>query len=145
MNRLFIVVLAVLAFAACKPTVEKAPKIAMEDFFRNPEKTAFRLSPNGEYFSYLAPYEKRLNVFVQKVGADSAVRVTSETARDIAGYLWKGNNRILFLKDTGGDENFQLYGVNTDGSELKGLTVFDKVRTELIDDLKMLMAKSLLA
>ena len=136
MNRLFIVVLAVLAFAACKPSVEKAPKIAMEDFFRNPEKTAFRLSPNGEYFSYLAPYEKRLNIFVQKVGADSAVRVTSEIARDIAGYLWKGNNRILFLKDTGGDENFQLYGVNTDGSELKGLTVFDKVRTELIDDLK---------
>ena len=84
----------------------------------------------------MAPYEKRLNIFVQKVGADSAVRVTSETARDIAGYLWKGNNRILFLKDTGGDENFQLYGVNTDGSELKGLTVFDKVRTELIDDLK---------
>ena len=64
------------------------------------------------------------------------MRITSETARDIAGYLWKGNNRILFLKDTGGDENFQLYGVNTDGTELKGLTVFEKVRTELIDDLK---------
>ena len=136
MNRLLIVIAVFFAFAAWQPKPEKAPKIAMEDFFRNPEKTAFRLSPNGEYFSYLAPYEKRLNVFVQKVGADSAVRVTSETARDIAGYLWKGNNRILFLKDNGADENFQLYGVNTDGCELKGLTVFEKVRTELIDDLK---------
>jgi len=136
MNRLFFVVAVFFVFAACQQKPEKAPKIAMEDFFRNPEKTSFRLSPNGEYFSYLAPWEKRLNVFVQKIGADSAVRITSETARDISGYLWKGNNRILFLKDTGGDENFQLYGVNADGTELKGLTVFEKVRTELIDDLK---------
>ena len=136
MNRLFFVIALFIGFIACKPALEKAPVIPMEDFFRNPEKTAFRLSPNGEYFSYLAPWESRLNVFVQKVGADSAVRITSETERDIAGYLWKGNNRVLFLKDTGGDENFQLYGVNIDGSELKGLTVFEKVRTELIDDLK---------
>jgi dipeptidyl aminopeptidase/acylaminoacyl peptidase len=131
-----IVFILFFGVVACQPTLKKAPPIAMEDFFRNPEKTAFQLSPNGEYFSYLAPWQKRLNVFVQKVGADSAIRVTAETARDIAGYLWKGNNRILFLKDTGGDENFQLYGVNIDGSELKGLTVFEKVRTELIDDLK---------
>lgn len=136
MNRLLIVLSFFLALAACDSTPKKAPVIAMEDFFRNPEKTAFRLSPNGEYFSYLAPWEKRLNVFVQKVGADSAVRITSETDRDIAGYLWKGNNRVLFLKDTGGDENFQLYGVNIDGTELKGLTVFDKVRTMFIDDLE---------
>jgi dipeptidyl aminopeptidase/acylaminoacyl peptidase len=121
---------------ACKREPEKAPQIPLEDFFRNPEKTAFQLSPNGEYFSYLAPWESRLNVFVQKTGADSAVRITSETERDIAGYLWKGNERLLFLKDTGGDENFHLYGVNADGSDLKGLTVFEKVRTTFIDDLK---------
>ncbi|MDP3435437.1 MAG: S9 family peptidase, partial [Bacteroidota bacterium] len=136
MNRLMIVFVLFLGIASCKPALEKAPQIPIEDFFRNPEKTAFRLSPNGEYFSYLAPWESRLNVFVQKVGADSAVRITSETARDIAGYLWKGNNRILFLKDTGGDENFQLYGVNIDGTGQKGLTVFEKVRTDLIDDLE---------
>ncbi len=133
----FITVMALFALlAACEQAVEKVPLIPLEDFFRNPEKTAFQLSPNGEYFSFLAPWESRLNVFVQKVGADSAVRITSETERDIAGYLWKGDNRILFLKDTGGDENFHLYGVNMDGSDLKGLTVFEKVRTEFIDDLK---------
>ncbi len=121
---------------SCEQVSQKAPLIPLEDFFRNPEKTAFQLSPNGEYFSYLAPWESRLNLFVQKVGADSALRITSETARDLAGYLWKGDNRLLYLKDTGGDENFQLYGVNLDGTDLKGLTVFEKVRTEFIDDLK---------
>lgn len=136
MKKLFIVVPIFLAFFSCEPNQQKAPLIPLEDFFKNPEKTAFRISPNGEYYSYMAPWENRLNIFIQKVGADSAVRITSETERDIAGYLWKGNDRVLFLKDTGGDENFQLYGVNIDGTELKGLTVFEKVRTEFIDDLE---------
>ncbi len=132
---LSLLTLALILFS-CTQEPQKAPQTPLEDFFRNPEKTAFQLSPNGEYFSYLAPWESRLNVFVQKTGADEAVRLTSETERDIAGYLWKGDNRLLFLKDTGGDENFQLYGVNIDGSDLKGLTVFEQVRTTFIDDLK---------
>ncbi|WP_372934043.1 alpha/beta hydrolase family protein [Mariniphaga sediminis] len=136
MKKLLGFVTLLFIFVACNQPPQKAPEIPLEDFFRNPEKTAFRLSPNGEYFSYLAPWESRMNVFVQETGADSAVRITAETERDIAGYLWKGNDRILFLKDTGGDENYHLYGVNADGSDLKGLTVFEKVRTTIIDDLK---------
>ncbi|HNU77615.1 MAG TPA: S9 family peptidase [Prolixibacteraceae bacterium] len=136
MKKIITVMMWFAMLAACEQAEQKTPLLPLEDFFRNPEKTAFQLSPNGEYFSYLAPWETRLNIFVQKVGADSAVRITSETARDIAGYLWKGDNRLLYLKDTGGDENYQLYGVDVDGSDLKGLTVFEKVRTEFIDDLK---------
>ncbi|SHF99159.1 Dipeptidyl aminopeptidase/acylaminoacyl peptidase [Mariniphaga anaerophila] len=128
--------IATVLFTACKQEPQKAPQVPLEDFFRNPEKTSFKLSPDGNYFSFLAPWESRLNVFVQKIGADSAMRITAETERDISGYLWKGNNTILFLKDTGGDENFQLYSVSADGSDLKGLTVFEKVRTSFIDDLK---------
>ncbi len=136
MKQIFKFMAIMVILFACKQEPQKAPQIPIEDFFRNPEKTAFQLSPNGEYFSYLAPWESRLNVFVQKTGEENAVRITSETERDIAGYLWKGNNRLLFLKDTGGDENFHLYGVNADGSDLIGLTVFEKVRTTFIDDLK---------
>jgi dipeptidyl aminopeptidase/acylaminoacyl peptidase len=40
------------------------------------------------------------------------------------------------LQDTGGDENYQLYGVNIDGSGFKGLTVFEGVRTRIVDELE---------
>lgn len=136
-NYLILILVTMIAFSCTSPE-QKATPVAMEDFFKNPEKTGFKLSPNGEYFSYLAPYESRLNVFVQKIGEDNAIRITSETERDLAGYLWANNNRILYLKDTGGDENFQLYGVNIDGTELVELTVFEGVRTELIDELNEL-------
>jgi dipeptidyl aminopeptidase/acylaminoacyl peptidase len=76
-----------------------------------------------------------MNIFVQEIGKDSAVRLTSETDRDISTYFWKNPTRIVFLKDTGGDENFKLYGVNIDGSNLICFTDFPKVRTEIFDDL----------
>lgn len=114
---------------------EPAKQYAVEDFFRNPEKSSFSLSPDGKYYAFMAPYLHRMNIYVQEIGKDSAVRLTSDTARDIAGFFWGNNSRILYLKDTGGDENFKLFGVNIDGSNLKGLTDFDKVRTEIIDDL----------
>lgn len=110
-------------------------QIPLEDFFKNPEKTRFQISPDGKYVSYMAPYENRMNIFVQEVGKDSAVRLTSETDRDIAGYFWKNPMRLVYLKDTGGDENFRLYGVNVDGTNLRCFTDFPKVRTEIFDDL----------
>ena len=58
-------------------------KYTVEDFFRTPEKAAFQLSPGGEYLAYLGPYKRRQNIFVQKMGEDGAVRITSETERDI--------------------------------------------------------------
>jgi dipeptidyl aminopeptidase/acylaminoacyl peptidase len=137
MNLLLTGLLALfLMITGCK---EQKPlqvrQIPLEDFFRNPEKTRYQISPDGKHFSFMAPYEKRMNIFVQEIGRDSAVRLTSETDRDISGYFWKNSTRIVFLKDNGGDENFKLYGVNIDGSNLKCFTDFPKVRTEIIDDL----------
>jgi dipeptidyl aminopeptidase/acylaminoacyl peptidase len=116
-------------------TIMKAKQIPLEDFFRNPEKASYQISPGGTYFSFKAPYQDRMNIFVQKIGADSATRLTSETDRDIQGYFWPNDYQILYLKDQGGDENFRLYGVNVDGSNPVCFTPFDGVRTDIIDDL----------
>lgn len=111
-------------------------QIPVKDFFKNPEKTGYQISPDGNYFSYLTSWENRLNVFVQKVGSDEAIRITSATERDITSYFWKGNNKIMYLQDKAGDENFKLYSVNIDGSNLKLLSPEGKVRTEIVDDLE---------
>ncbi len=111
-------------------------KYSVEDFFRNPEKTRYQLSPDGTYFSFMGPYQNRQNLFVQKIGEDSATQLTTETDRDIAGYFWANDNRILYMKDSGGDENFQLYAVDKDGNNPKDLTPFDGVRIDIIDQLE---------
>lgn len=128
----------ILLSAACTNTQKKpmaAKQLPLEDFFKNPEQTSYQISPDGDYYSFMAPYENRMNVFVQKRGSDEVIQLTEETDRDIAGYFWPNNERILYLKDSGGDENFKLYGVNIDGTNPLEYTELEGVRTQIIDDL----------
>ncbi|MEP7327865.1 MAG: S9 family peptidase [Betaproteobacteria bacterium] len=112
-----------------------AATIALRDFFRNPEQAGHQISPDGRYLSYTAPWERRMNVFVRPLAGGSATRATSESARDISAYFWKGD-RIVFQKDFGGDENFHVVSVGLDGGDVKDLTPGEKVRAELVDILE---------
>lgn len=111
-------------------------KYSVEDFFRNPETSGFKISPDGKYISYLSPYERRKNIFVRKIGQLEGIRITSEIDRDIDGYTWANNNRLIYIKDEGGNENFSLYAVDKNGSNQKNLTPFENIRIEIIDDLE---------
>jgi dipeptidyl aminopeptidase/acylaminoacyl peptidase len=124
-----------LGGCGCNQKQCEIKQIPLKDFFKNPEKTAYQISPDGKYLSYLAPWETRMNIFVQEVGKKEAKQLTSEKDRDIGSYFW-AKERILFLKDKGGDENFKLYGVNPDGSNLICFTDFDSVTTQIIDVLE---------
>ena len=112
----------------------QAKQIPMRDFFKNPQEAGHQISPDGKYLSWVAPYERRLNVHVRPLAGGPTGRVTSETARDISGYFWKGE-RILYVKDFGGDENFHVVSVNLKGEDLKDLTPGEKVRAQIIDGL----------
>jgi dipeptidyl aminopeptidase/acylaminoacyl peptidase len=111
--------------------------IPLTDFFKNPAMTNFALSPDGDHIAFMMPWERRLNVFVRQVGQESkAIRITQAQERDIAGYAWANNHRIVYVQDNGGDENFRLYAVDIDGSNFKDLTPFEKVRVTIVDRLE---------
>ncbi|MBF0565157.1 MAG: S9 family peptidase [Nitrospirae bacterium] len=107
----------------------------MEDFFRNPEKASYQISPNGKYISFTQPYERRMNIFVRPIGGIEVKRITSVTDRDIFHYLWKGNDYLIFFKDFGGDENNHVYIVDRNGVAVKDVTPFKGVKAKLISSL----------
>ncbi|HET7732914.1 MAG TPA: S9 family peptidase, partial [Paludibacter sp.] len=55
-------------------------------------------------------------------------------------YFWKGN-RIVYLQDVGGDENYQLFSVTVAGTGLKALTPFPGYRTGVLDVLHFIPGK----
>ncbi len=123
-----------LGLVAGAASSDSAKLIPLRDFFKNPEKAGFQVSPDGKSISFMQSYQRRLNVFVQPRKGGAAVRVSNETERSVAGYFWKGSSRIVYLKDFKGDENYHLVSVNADGSNLVDLTPFDNVRAMIIDD-----------
>lgn len=118
-----------------KQMVEKPAKLALEDFFKKPVKSGFQLSPDGTHYSYLAPWKDRMNIFVQPIGGE-AVRVTNAEDRDISGYYWANDNRLIYIRDEGGNEDFYLVAVDKDGQNPTPLTKMEGVKTQIIDDLE---------
>jgi dipeptidyl aminopeptidase/acylaminoacyl peptidase len=120
-----------------KSTQVPAPVIPLRDFFRNPVAAGYQVSPGGDFISWMAPWENRLNLYVQPVdGKSEPLRLTDATKRDISGYFWAAKDQIVYLQDDGGDENFHLYAVNADGTGRRDLTPFPGVRVGVVDDLR---------
>ena len=115
------------------------PIIPLENFFKNPEKSSFQISPNGQFISYMKPWEegnRRMNVYVKPFDSEKEIRITNAKKRSLYGYFWLNNNRIAYVQDKGGDENIHIYAVDIDGSNDIDLTPFENIQARITDDLE---------
>lgn len=119
-------------FSSCRQE-KHAPLIPIEDFFRNPEKTAFQLSPDGNYISFLQPYKNRMNIFVQTVDGKNITRISNEEGFNISVYFWANNNEIVYLKDNDRQKELKLFAVNRNGTNFRLLLSEKKVRLKFIN------------
>jgi dipeptidyl aminopeptidase/acylaminoacyl peptidase len=106
--------------------------------FGNPERISPRISPNGTSLAWIAPHNEVLNVWTAPVGPDgvewdSAQVVTNDTDRGIRVFQWAHDGRhLLYLQDTGGDENWRLYDVDLTTMEHRDLTPFQGVQAQIL-------------
>lgn len=101
--------------------------------FGNPDKASARISPDGSKLSFLALRDGVLNVFVGPVDDPSAAKpVTHDKKRGVRIYFWAYDSRhILYLQDTGGDEDWHVYSVDLEKVETKDLTPIEKVAAQI--------------
>lgn len=89
--------------------------VPVETFFSAPRLSRAQISPDGAYVAYLAPWQRRLNIFVVDVrdargDPEHPRRVTASEHRNIEGFCWSRDSaHILFVQDASGDENWHLY------------------------------------
>ena len=136
MRVLFFLTLIFTFMPVCSALAALPPLLPMEDFFRNPDNAAFSISPDGTRLAFARPWEHRMNVYVREIATGIERRITSATERDIAGFFWKGNDKIVYAQDSGGDENFHVYIIDIKGGEARDLTPFEKVKAGILDDLE---------
>jgi len=107
-----------------------AELIPREMIFGNPTYSSVQISSDGSMISYLAPLGGVMNIWVAPADDISAAQaVTSDTGRGIRGYGWlAGMNRLVYIQDKGGDENFLLYGVDPMTGEETNYTPFENTR-----------------
>src|SRR6201984_540078 len=106
--------------------------------FGNPERVSPQISPDGARLAWIAPRDGVLNVWVAPIGAggvewDAATVVTDDTDRGIRAYAWARDGRhLLYVQDTGGDENWRLYDVDMETMARRDLPPFDGIQARII-------------
>lgn len=103
---------------------EKADPIPRQVLFGDPDYSRVRLSPDGDHIAYLAPVDGVRNVWVAPVDdPQQAEPITEDDDRGIRWYYWTyADDRILYLQDDDGDENWTIYAVDIDDGTESRLT-----------------------
>mmetsp|Transcript_80688 Transcript_80688/g.152500 ORF Transcript_80688/g.152500 Transcript_80688/m.152500 type:complete len:738 (+) Transcript_80688:40-2253(+) len=103
--------------------------IPRDVLFGNPEYAAPTISPDGKLLAYLRPDDAGvLNVWCRTVHEDDDRVVTADEYRGIRSAFWAEDSKtLLYLQDSGGDENFHLFAIDaTDPSSIaRDLTPFE--------------------
>ncbi len=116
------------------PALNTSPLIPRGDLFGNPTRAAGKISPDGQWLSWLAPKDGLLNIWMAPAdNPDQAKAMTDATDRPIRQYFWSPDSQsLLYIQDKGGDENFLLYGVNIASGEETTLTPFENTRVDIV-------------
>ena len=132
--------------ASAAEAVRSVPLIPREALYGNPTRAAGRISPDGKWVSWLAPYEGVLNVWIAPADDPAAARrMTGSTDRPIPQYFWAPDSgSILYVQDKGGDENYLLYQVALDSGEERTLTPFENTRVQVVGSSRTIRDKVLL-
>ena len=106
--------------------------IPREVLFGNADRHLPSISPDARRLAYLAPENGVMNLFAGEIGADPRC-LTSERERPIRQYRWAPNSRhLLYLQDSGGDENYHVFSVDLVSGDVRDCTPFPGVMAQVV-------------
>ena len=110
----------------------QAEKLPIETFFKNPEFSRMRLSPDGKWLAAIAPREGKNNLLTIRLSDRKLFGCTAEDENEVFSFTWISNERLIFqMKDRNNFPNGGLYAVDRGGSRRKVLKTSFKANREL--------------
>jgi dipeptidyl aminopeptidase/acylaminoacyl peptidase len=111
--RLFILFFVVAGLYSC--VKKETTEIPVSEFFKMPERGAFKISPDGKYISYLkGGTHKKQNLFIQSITDGREVQATSFTDYAVRGdYNWAYDNQIIFGQANDNEHTLQVFDLAT--------------------------------
>jgi hypothetical protein len=120
-----------LLFCACKQN--EVRQIPVSDFFKTPEKSFFKISPDGKYISYLKPYKDKQNIYIRSLATGAEQMATNFTDYSVRDYSWTFNNQIVFTQDIIAVDEFRIYTLDVATLKIKSLVNLDKARIRILN------------
>ncbi|NHN31681.1 S9 family peptidase [Paenibacillus agricola] len=116
----------------------KENELPIQDFLKASNQSGFQPSPDGKQMAFLKAVNNQIQIFVGPIGEETSTRITTIEKRDIVGFFWFNNERLIYMTDMYGTEDYHLHSVRADGLEEQDLTPFNDVRAEFLDSISYL-------
>lgn len=129
--RYLLLVVTAIIITGCEQN--KVRPIPVEVFFKTPEKTNFKISPDGNYISYLKPYKGKQNIFIRSLVNGNESIATQFTDYPVRDYTWTFNNRIVFTQDIIAIDQFRIYTLDVAAMKYDSLLTLNKTRMRIIN------------
>ena len=76
------------------------------------------------------------DLYLKEIISEKETLLKSQGEDLIRGFAWATKDRIVYMQDKGGDENYHIYGVDISGANDVDLTPYDGVRANILSSLK---------
>ncbi|MDM1047105.1 MULTISPECIES: S9 family peptidase [Sphingobacterium] len=134
---LIFLVSVLLAAASCKSKNGRDEIIPVEDFFVKPDKSNFRLSPDGSKIAYLGVHDHCKNIFVlDLIQPDSSKQLTYQSSLNVQGFFWADDEQIIFSNTQSMSDSLRLFRINVHTEERHPLVETDDVKLRWIGPLR---------
>lgn len=134
-------ILFFIVLFASQAGAELPPLLDRELFFGDPEISGAKISPDGQFISFIKPYNNVRNIWIKKRNEpfDKARPLTGDEKRPVSSYFWSRDSQyLLYVQDKGGDQNYRIYAVDptAPGNPIPpahNLTPLEKVSANIIE------------
>ena len=129
LKNLFSVLIVLFVFISCKQEQGGQSRVPIEDFFVKPERTSFRLSPDGSKVAYLGVHDHCKNIFILDLQEpDSSKQLTYQVNLNVQSFFWLNNQKIIFSNTQSTSDSLRMFQIDVKSEQRKPLFAPEKAR-----------------
>ncbi|GHE23460.1 peptidase [Sphingobacterium griseoflavum] len=112
--------------------------IPVEDFFVKPEKSNFRLSPDGKRIAYLGVDDHCRNIFVLDLHDKSkSKQLTYQSDMNVQYFFWVSDSAIVYSNSHTPNDSLRVFGIAVNDEQSKPLLAVKKAKLRWLQPQKL--------
>ncbi|SEG02002.1 S9 family peptidase [Sphingobacterium lactis] len=134
---LFSVLSCLLVLVSCEEKQSNQKIVPIEDFFVKPERTSFKLSPDGSKIAYLGEHDHCKNIFILDLQEpDSSKQLTYQVNLNVQHFFWLDEQRIIFSNTQSSADSLRLFHIDIKTEKRQALLKPEKAKLRWVGPIK---------
>lgn len=123
---------------SCGKKLKDDALIPIEDFFVKPDKSSFKLSPDGQKIAYLGMDDHCKNVFVLDLqDKRNSKQLTYQSAMNVQYFFWASDSTIVFSNSQSNTDSLRIFAISVADEAMHQLLPTQKTKLRWLHSQQM--------